>query len=31
MAHWMVDQQLARHNVVRQIGLVVPEFLPTSG
>lgn len=27
MAHWMVDQQLARHNVVRQIGLVVPEFL----
>ena len=27
MAHWMVDQQLARHNVVRQIGLIVPEFL----
>lgn len=27
MAHWMVDQQLARHNVVRQIGLVVPESL----
>lgn len=27
MAHWLVDQQLARHDVVRQIGLVVPEFL----
>lgn len=27
MAHWMVDQQLARHNVVRKIGLIVPEFL----
>jgi len=27
MAHWMIDQQLKQHDVVRRIGLVVPEFL----
>jgi DNA-binding transcriptional LysR family regulator len=27
MAHWMVDQQLALHGVVRRIGLISPEFM----
>jgi DNA-binding transcriptional LysR family regulator len=27
MAHWMIDQQLRQHDVVRRVGLVVPEFL----
>ena len=27
MAHWMIDQQLRQCDVVRRIGLVVPEFL----
>ena len=27
MAHWLIDQQLRQYDVVRHIGLVVPEFL----
>lgn len=27
MAHWLIDQQLEPHRIVRKVGLVVPEFL----
>lgn len=27
MAHWIVDRELARYQVVRQIGLTVPDFM----